>query len=78
VSVAIATDAHEFCRAHLAIVRGTIAHGAPKHLTALRSFRDNYTVEGGGGFVVEVQACCAWDARAIALEQWDRRLDEIP
>ena len=42
----------------------------PTHLSALRTFRDNYLVAGSDGFSYETQACCAWAARAKALAHW--------
>ncbi len=75
---------HSYCRELLRATRADakkcrpVIHGVvmadvkfmPTHLTALRTFRDNYLVEGSGGFSHETQACCAWAARASALIRW--------
>lgn len=66
-------DEHAFCRAYLAAVRRSLTRPAPRRLSALRLFRQHFLVEGDGGFAVEVEACCAWYARAKALEQPNER-----
>ncbi|MDE3097584.1 MAG: hypothetical protein KGK07_16480 [Chloroflexota bacterium] len=83
-------SSHDFCRLYLARVREEVraagaigktsartyaeAEAVPTRLTALHTFRDNWTVEGDHGFVEEVEACCAWYARALVLSRWLDRM----
>jgi len=69
---------HIFCRTELSLIRAdAIEEGVaiPKKLTALRSFRDQYFVEGEGITGEDVSACCAWDAKAKYIS---RLIDRKP
>lgn len=86
----MSTSSHNFCRLYLAHVRAEVraagaigvlgarmyaeAEAVPTRLTALRTFRDHWTVEGDHGFVEEVEACCARYARALVLSRWLDRM----